>query len=64
MVTLKELRESKGLSVQQAAKLLGISRNSLYNHEKNTRSVRLYRLKKISQVYGVSIDEIEFEGGL
>lgn len=58
---LKELRESRGLSQEALADLLGIPRSSLAHYEsaeneEKARLPRRERLEKIADFFGVSVD--------
>lgn len=52
----KRYRENKGLSQCQAAELIGIKNYQLGNYETNRSEPSIDILKKMSQVYDVSID--------
>lgn len=54
---LRELREAKGLSQNEVAKLLGISRTAYVKYETGeSRPVR--KIKELSQLFNVSTDYI------
>lgn len=53
---LKEMREKKRLSQQDAAKLLGISNGTLSGYERNYRKPDTDILEKIADLYEVSVD--------
>lgn len=58
---IKSLRKEKGLTQQQLADKLNISRNSLINYENNRRTPSIRKIKKIAEVLGVSYSEIIFD---
>lgn len=59
-ITLKAARVNKNLTQAQAAELLGISKDSLWNYE-NYRSYPDVRIvKKMEEVYGISYDNLIF----
>lgn len=53
---LKELREEKGLSELQLAKVLGISSTTINRWERGLRIPNLDSLVLLSRFFGVSID--------
>lgn len=55
---LREYRIYEGMSVAKVAGILGISEKRLYDYEEGKRLANLNVLYGLSQVYGVSIDEI------
>ena len=52
---LKQAREGAGLTQQQVAKLLGLSRPAISEMEGETRTVSIGELKKLAQYYHVSL---------
>lgn len=58
MKTIIELREKKGLSQQELAKMLGISNVSLHYYESNQRYVPKHIAEKISDIFEVELDDI------
>ncbi|WP_270526539.1 helix-turn-helix transcriptional regulator [Longibaculum muris] len=55
---LIRLRKQKGLSQEELAYQLGISRQSVSKWESGTSVPELERLVEISELYGVSLDEL------
>jgi len=53
---LKELRKSKKLTQEDAAKKLGIARTTYSGYERGTSEPDLDGLKNISNLYGVSVE--------
>ena len=53
---LKILRESKGYSQQQLANKIGMSQQSIYNYETNKTEPDIESLKKLADVFDVSLD--------
>ena len=53
---LKSLRESKGLSQEEAADMTGISSTLLRYYEKGTRVPTLCAIDELARVYGVTVD--------
>lgn len=59
--TLKEVREAKGLSVHQLAKVANISAQQIYNIESgkiNSGQIRYETLKKLALALDRNIEEI------
>ena len=59
-LTLKAIRINKGLSQEEAARALGISRDTLSNWERGETYPNIPQLKNIEKVYEVSYDSINF----
>ena len=59
-ITLRAARINKGLSQEEAAKLIGISESTLINYEKGRRFPDVPIIKKIEDTYGVEYREINF----
>ncbi len=55
---IKALREETGLSQQELAKLLGISRPTISQIENDERKITAEELKKLSDIFNVSSDDI------
>ena len=53
---LKNLRTSKGLTVSEMAKIIGVSRISVGNWERDDKHPRINHLKKYANYFNVSID--------
>ncbi|MGG5460014.1 helix-turn-helix domain-containing protein [Clostridium sp. B9] len=58
---LKSLRKELKLSQEYVANLLEINRTSITAIESGTRKVSAEELKKFSELYGVSTDELLYE---
>ena len=59
-LTLKALRVNKGYTQEKAAKLIGISVETLANYEKGPTYPDVPILKKIEEVYETKYDNIIF----
>jgi len=59
-LTLKEIRERKGLKQAEAAKLIGVSVDTLGNYERGKSYPDIPVLRKIEDVYGVPYEGIIF----
>lgn len=59
-MTLKNARELKGLKQKDAAKLIGISIDTLSNYERYKTYPDVMVLKKIEEVYGINYNQIIF----
>ena len=60
-VQLKNARKCRlmaGLAIEQAAKEIGVSRQSLYNYESGESTPTVARLKKMAELYGCDIKEL------
>ncbi|MBQ9313535.1 MAG: helix-turn-helix transcriptional regulator [Clostridia bacterium] len=59
-MTLKAIRINKGLSQEEAAKLIGVGSDTLSNYERGITFPDIPVLKKIEEVYEVKYDDINF----
>lgn len=59
-VTLKAARINKGLSQEEASKLIGVSVDTLGNYERGSTYPDIPILKKIEEVYRVQYSDIIF----
>ncbi len=59
-VTLKSAREIKGYKQQEAAKLIGISVDTLSNYERGKSYPDVPTLRKIESVYGFEYSQLIF----
>ena len=59
-VTLKAARVNSGITQEQAAKMMGVSRSLIQNWERGKSFPDAMHLKKIETAYGVSYDDIIF----
>lgn len=59
-LTLKSLRVNKGLTQEEASKLIGISIDTLRNYESGKSYPDIPVLKKIEEVYETSYNNINF----
>lgn len=58
MTALREIRESKGISQAEAARRLGLSRQAYSNYELGKRQADYETLLRMSETFGVSIEEL------
>ena len=58
--SLKALRVDSGMSLEEAADKIGISKYTLYNYEHFKTQPNTKKINKILEVYKVGIDEIRF----
>lgn len=58
MKTLKQLRESKGLTQLQVAYQLGVSPQTVYNWERGAREPKARHLQQLAALYGVSASDV------
>ena len=59
-ITLKAARVNVGLSQTEAAKHLGISKNTLSNYEKYVTKPDIEIAKRIASLYCCTVDDIIF----
>lgn len=59
-MTLKNARELRGLKQYQAAKILGISVDTLSNYERGKSYPDIPVLRKIEKLYGIKYAQIIF----
>ena len=59
-MTLKAARVNSGVTQEQAAKMMGVSRSLIQNWERGKSFPDAMHLKKIETAYGVSYDDIVF----
>lgn len=64
MLRIKSLRESKGLNMKEAAKLLGIPYTTYVNYEKGMREPTSEMLIQIAELFGVSVDYLLGRSGI
>ena len=55
---LRLLRKQKGMTMEETAKTVGISRQALSNYERGEREPSLKILITLSNLYQVSLDEL------
>lgn len=61
---IKDNRKKKGLTQDELAALIGISKNGLWNYENNKRKVNTDLLQKIAEVLNIPISEFVEESPL
>lgn len=59
-ITLKAARLNKGYDQNEAAKLIGISPDTLSNYERGKTFPDVPIIKKIEEIYNVKYDDINF----
>ncbi len=59
-MTLKMIRELLGYTQENAAKLIGVSTDTLGNYERGKSYPDIPVLRKIEEVYGIPYDRIIF----
>lgn len=59
-ITLKSARVNKGLTQAKAAKLIGVTVDTLSNYERGKSFPDVPIIKKIEEVYGVPYSELIF----
>lgn len=58
-MTLKEVREAKGITKKHIYNLLGISRQSLHNKETGKAKFSALEVQKLCDEYNVQIDQVK-----
>lgn len=53
---MRELRNSKGLTIQKAAEVFGVAPRTYSSYESEEREPNITLLNKIADFYGVSVD--------
>lgn len=56
--SLKQLRQRMGLRQDDVAKMVGVERSTVANWERGAKQPSLETLVKLSQLFGVSLDEL------
>ena len=59
-ITLKAARINKGYGQDEAAKLIGVSSDTLSNWERGITFPDVPKIRKIEYVYGIKYDDINF----
>lgn len=59
-VSLKAKRIDLELTIEEASKLIGISKYSLYNYENNRTVPSVEIARQIAKAYNVDIDDLRF----
>lgn len=59
-MTLKQARELKGYKQEEAAKLIGISKDTLGNYERGKSYSDVPIIRKIEELYGVPYNRLIF----
>jgi len=59
-ITIKAARVNKNLTQAQAAELLGVSKDSLWNYENGRSFPNVKVIKKMEKVYGFPYNQLIF----
>lgn len=59
-LTLKAARVNAGISVKAAAEAVGVTEDTMYRYESGKSSPKIGTAVKLAELYGVSIDRIDF----
>lgn len=60
-MNLKEIRKKKEMTQEDVATAIGMSNQAIHYYENNLREPNLATLKKLSNVLGVTVDELIWE---
>ncbi len=63
MQTIRELRTARDITPVQLAAALSVSLATVYNWENGTHEPRASQLRDLARLFGVSMDDIDFEAG-
>lgn len=63
MKTIRELRESAGLTQLELAMSLGCTPSAVYNWERGRSEPRASQVRAMARLFRVSMDDIDFEVG-
>ena len=55
---IKMLRTAKGLSLEQLAQEIGVTRQAIYKYEQGVSLPTILVAKQLAKVFGISIDEL------
>jgi transcriptional regulator with XRE-family HTH domain len=61
MATVRELREQRGWSQFELAVKTGVTPATIYNWETRRRKPTIDHLRKLAEVFGVRMEDIDFE---
>ncbi len=61
LITIRELRESAGLTQAQLAARLDLAPATVYAWEARKNEPRASQLRALAKLFGVSMDDIDFE---
>lgn len=59
--TIRELRESAGMTQLQLANRVGVTPSAVYNWETGRNEPKASQLRTVAEIFGVSMDDIDFE---
>lgn len=60
-ITLKSARVNKGLTLHEASILIGVNISTMWRWEQSATIVKAKHQKKIAEVYGIDIENIDWE---
>ncbi len=61
MQTIRELRDAAGLTQVQLAHRVEVTPSTVFNWEARKTEPKATQLRKMAQLFGVSMDDIDFE---
>ena len=62
MKTIRALREAAGMTQLELAIRVGVTPVTVYNWERGRFEPKASQLRSLARVFGVSMDDIDFEG--
>ncbi len=63
MKTIRALRQERGWTQLELANRLGVTPATVFNWERGKYEPKALQLRAMARVFGVSMDDIDFEGG-
>ena len=63
MRTIRALRQERGWTQLELANHLGVTPATVFNWERNRHEPKASQLRAMARLFGVPMDEIDFEGG-
>ena len=61
MKTIRELREEAGMTQLELAVRVGVTPSAVYNWERGRNEPKATQLRSLARVFGVPMEEIDFE---
>ena len=62
MRTIRDLRQARGWTQLELANALGVTPATVFNWERGRYEPKASQLRALARAFGVSMDEIDFEG--
>ena len=62
-ITLAAARVNAGMTQQEAADKVGVTKQTIYNMENNRNNIQLPTLLKLCEIYNISLDNLKLKEG-